>query len=487
MFWQGCDQQKTCLDKEERLMLLAPQSPVIIVGAGPAGLTAAYECLKKNLHPILLEKSGQVGGIARTESYKGYRFDIGGHRFFTHFEEIQRIWEEVLEKDFIKVPRISRIYYKNRFYNYPLSFFNALINLGPLEGLLILLSYIKAKIQPHNREDTFEEWVTHRFGRRLYQTFFKTYTEKVWGIPCSEIQSDWAAQRIKGLSLRSVLYDAMVRGNRNGAKTLIREFYYPVFGPGMLWQNMQKRIEQQGGEVHLGTEAVCMRWAGNRIQAVLAKKEGREISLSGESILSSMPLNELIRLLDPPPPEPVLKAADRLRYRDFILVGLILNKSRLFPDNWIYVHSPEVKVGRIQNFKNWSPSMIPHAGKSSLGMEYFCSEGDAIWNTPDADLVQLARQELQKLGLAREADMEDGIVFRQPKAYPVYNSDYRQNIEIIRRFLGTIENLQTIGRNGLHRYNNQDHSMITAILAIGNLLGQSNDLWAANTDPSYHE
>ncbi|MBN1568495.1 MAG: NAD(P)/FAD-dependent oxidoreductase [Acidobacteria bacterium] len=468
-------------------MVSAPRSSVLIIGAGPAGLTAAYESLKKNVHPILIEKSGLVGGIARTELYKGFRFDIGGHRFFTHFEEIQRLWEEVLQKDFIKVPRISRIYYKKRFYKYPLSLFNTISNLGALEGLLILFSYIRAKLRPHSREDTFEEWVTHRFGRRLYRTFFKTYTEKVWGIPCSEIRSDWAAQRIKGLSLRSVIYDALVRSSQNGTKTLIREFHYPVFGPGMMWESMQKRIEEQGGEVFLKTEAIRLQRSENRIGTVSAKREGKEISLSGESIISSMPLVDLIHLMDPPPPDEVLKAADRLRYRDFILVGLILNKPGIFPDNWIYVHSPEVKVGRIQNFINWSSAMVAHQGKTSLGMEYFCYEGDALWSTPDAELIQLAKEELQKLKLAPATSVEDGIVFRQPKAYPVYNNDYRENTDIIRRFLGTIDNLQTIGRNGLHRYNNQDHSMLTAIMAVGNLLGQSNDIWAANTEPSYYE
>ena len=332
-------------------MVSSPPSPIIVIGAGPAGLTAAYEAVKKNLHPILVEKSDQVGGIARTELYRGYRFDIGGHRFFTHFEEVQRIWKEVLEKDFIKVSRISRIYYKKRFYKYPLSFYNALSNLGVLEGFLILMSYLKAKMRPQEKEDTLEQWLTNRFGHRLYQTFFKTYTEKVWGMSCSHIQADWAAQRIKGLSLRSVLYDAVLRGNQNGAKTLIREFHYPIHGPGMMWQNMQQRIEQLGGEIHLNSKAVRLTYAEGKIQELIIERGGEEIHISGSSIISSIPLNELIFLLDPAAPDPVLRAAGNLRYRDFILVGLILNKPKLFPDNWIYVHSPEVKVGRIQNFK----------------------------------------------------------------------------------------------------------------------------------------
>jgi protoporphyrinogen oxidase len=468
-------------------MILEPHSSVIIVGAGPAGLTAAYESLKRNLRPTVVEKSGQVGGIARTELYRGYRFDIGGHRFFSHFEDIQRLWQEILANDFIKVPRSSRIYYKNRFYIYPLSIPNAIRNLGLWEGLVILASYIKAKLRPHTQEDTIEQWITHRFGERLYRTFFKTYTEKVWGISCSEIRSDWAAQRIKGLSLRRVLYDAISGGKHKGAKTLIREFHYPVFGPGMMWQSMQKRIEQQAGEVLLNTEAVRMNHASGRIQSIVVRQSGKEMSLSGESFISSIPLDELILLLDPPPPEPILKAAERLRYRDFILVGLIVNKSELFPDNWLYIHSPEVKVGRIQNFKNWSAAMVPDSGKTSLGMEYFCSAGDETWGMPDAELIQLAKEELEKLGLASAATVEDGIVFRQSKAYPVYNSDYRQNIQTIRSYLESIDNLQTIGRNGLHRYNNQDHSMITAIKAIANLTGETCDLWELNAESTYYE
>jgi protoporphyrinogen oxidase len=468
-------------------MILEPRSSIVIVGAGPAGLTAAYESLKRNLHPTVVEMSGQVGGIARTELYRGYRFDIGGHRFFSHFEEIQKVWQEILENDFIKVSRSSRIYYKKRFYKYPLNLPNTIRNLGLWEGILILGSYLRAKTRPHHQEDTIEEWITHRFGERLYRTFFKTYTEKVWGIPCSEIRSDWAAQRIKGLSLRRVLYDAISGGNYGRAKTLIREFHYPVFGPGMMWQSMQEKIVRQAGEVLLNAKAIRIEHVSGTVQSVLVKQAGKELTLPGSAFISSIPLDELILLLDPPPPEPVLKAARRLRYRDFILVGLIMSKARLFPDNWIYIHSPEVKVGRIQNFKNWSPAMVPDANKTSLGMEYFCSVGDETWSMPDTELIQLAKRELQKLGLASAAVVEDGIVFRQPKAYPVYDNDYRHNIQIVRSYLEMIDNLQTIGRNGLHRYNNQDHSMITAIKAVANLVGEVHDLWALNAESSYYE
>ncbi len=468
-------------------MISSPPSPIIIIGAGPAGLTAGYEAVKNKLHPIIVEKSNQVGGIARTELYHGYRFDIGGHRFFTHFKEIQHIWKEVLETDFITVNRISRIYYKNRFYKYPLSFCNALSNLGALEGVLILLSYLKAKAFPIKQEENLEQWVTNRFGQRLYQTFFRTYTEKVWGIPCSSIQADWATQRIKGLSLKSVLCDALVRGRKNGAKSLIREFHYPVHGPGMMWQNMQKWIEERGGEVRLNSRAIRFECKAGQIKSLLLNQEGKEIRFPGGSFISSVPLDELIRLLDPPPADSVLNAAENLKYRDFILVGLVLDKPQLFPDNWIYVHNPEVKVGRIQNFKNWSPAMVPDVNKTSIGMEYFCSREDEIWKTSDKDLIQLAKQEILKLGLSKQVAVEDGVVFRQPKAYPVYDHDYKRNVEIIRTFLETIDNLQTIGRNGLHRYNNQDHSMLTAKMAIANLFGEFHDLWAVNAEPSYNE
>jgi protoporphyrinogen oxidase len=468
-------------------MVWKPNSPIVVIGAGPAGLTAAYESVRKNLRPILVEKSRQVGGIARTESYRGYRFDIGGHRFFSHFEEIHRIWQELLGSDFIKVPRISRIYYNKQFYKYPLSFFDAISNLGVFEGLLILMSYIKAKIPPHEKEDTLEQWITNRFGRRLYETFFKTYTEKVWGISCGSIQADWAAQRIKGLSLRSVLYDALVGRNHNGTKTLIREFYYPQFGPGMMWESMQKQIERHGGTILLQSKAVRLQCTGDQIRRVLIANGGKEVALESGSVISSIPLDELILLLDPCPPDPVVHAAHKLRHRDFILVGLILDTPTLFPDNWIYVHSPEVKVGRIQNFKNWSAAMVPDKNKTSLGMEYFCSKGDDLWNMSDEELIQKAQKELQELGLAKASAVEDGVVFRQPKAYPVYDREYRANIQVIRSFLEKITNLQTIGRNGLHRYNNQDHSMLTALMAVRNLFGERNDLWALNTDPSYYE
>jgi protoporphyrinogen oxidase len=459
--------------------------PVVIIGAGPAGLTAAYELVKQGIQPIVLEKSDQVGGIARTETYKGYRFDIGGHRFFTKVEVVQKLWQEVMGDDFIKVPRLSRIYYRDRFFNYPLEISDTLLKLGVLESARIVLSYLKIKLIPCPQEETLEEWVTNRFGRRLFLTFFKTYTEKVWGIPCDKIQADWAAQRIKGLSLTTAVTNALFK--TNNTKTLIKEFDYPILGPGMMWERFQAAVEQQGGEVSLEAGVTRLKREGNRIQSVTVRQNGETIELSGDHFISSMPISALIQRLDPPPPDAVLQAANSLNYRAFMIVSLIVDRPHLFPDNWIYIHSPDVNVGRIQNFKNWSPAMVPDASKTCLGMEYFCNDGDDLWKMADTELLDLATRELVKLGLATADEVEDGVVLRQPKAYPVYDRDYRQHLKVIQEFLQTIENLQTTGRNGMHRYNNQDHSMLTGLLAVRNLFGEQHDLWEVNTERSYHE
>ena len=459
--------------------------PIVIIGAGPAGLTAAYELVKRDLRPILLEKADKVGGVARTETYKGYRFDIGGHRFFTKVQEVRRLWQEMLGQDFLKVPRLSRIYYQGRFFNYPLDFFNALSNLGIVESLLILLSYFKARLWPYPQEETFEEWMTNRFGQRLFKTFFKTYTEKLWGIPCHKIQADWAAQRIKGLSLTTAVANALL--GTSHAKTLINEFHYPVLGPGMMWQRFREVVESHGGQVHLNTEVVRFRREGRHVKSIIAQHDGKMIEVSGEHFISSMPLTELIARLDPPPPADVVRAARKLNHRAFVIVGLIVDRADLFPDNWIYVHSPEVKVGRIQNFKNWSAAMVPDPRKTSLGMEYFCNEGDDIWSMSDGELISLAANELAVLGLADTEDVEEGVVLRQPKAYPVYDGEYHKQRQVLKDFLLTIDNLQTIGRNGMHRYNNMDHSMRTGMLAVQNVSGANHDLWEVNEEGEYLE
>jgi protoporphyrinogen oxidase len=459
--------------------------PVIITGAGPAGLTAAYELVKRGIAPLVLEKGDKVGGIARTETYKGYRFDIGGHRFYTKVEVVQQLWLEVLGNDFIKVPRLSRIYYGGKFFNYPLSAFNTLFNLGLIESALILLSYFKIRVQPLPEETTFEQWVTNRFGERLYKTFFKTYTEKVWGIPCHQIQADWAAQRIKGLSLTTAVINALF--GSNDTKTLIKEFDYPRLGPGMMWEKFTAAVENKGGKVELNTGVIRIERDGYRVKGIVAEKNGEICQFSADHFISSMPVSALINRMEPPPPEEVLHAARSLNYRAFMIVSLVVNQPDLFPDNWIYIHTPDVQVGRIQNFKNWSPEMVPDLSKTCLGMEYFCNEDDAVWNMDDGDLIKLAAKELEDLNLAKASDVEDGVVIRQAKAYPVYDSDYRQHLQVLQDFLTKFENLQTVGRNGMHRYNNQDHSMLTGVLAVRNIDGENHNLWEVNTERSYYE
>ncbi len=460
---------------------------VIIIGAGPAGLTAAYELTKFDLCPVVLEKQDKVGGLARTENYKGFHFDMGGHRFFTKVREVKEMWQEILRDDFLRRQRLSRIYYNRKFFYYPLKPLNALAGLGIWQSLLILTSYLRWQVFPHQREDTFEEWVTNRFGKRLFETFFKTYTEKVWGISCSELRAEWAAQRIKDLSLRTALLSMFLKPQMT-IRTLIDEFHYPRLGPGMMWNAVAEEVQRRGGVVRLNCDLVQVHRTGNRIERLVISSGGREEVIRGSDFISSMPITEFIKKLDPPPPPEVLHASQKLNYRDFLTVCLIINKRDLFPDNWIYVHDPDVKVGRIQNFKNWSPDMVPDLNKTSLGLEYFCVRGGEFWNTPDDELVEIGKREVERIGLAPYSDIEDGCVVRVSHAYPIYDSAYREQLDVIRRFVDGLENFKTIGRNGLHRYNNQDHAMLTGMLAVRNLiLGEKNDLWSVNTEQEYHE
>jgi protoporphyrinogen oxidase len=465
---------------------MAPEK-VVVIGAGPAGLTAAYQLSKLGIRSVVLEKGSRVGGLARTENYKGYRIDIGGHRFFTKVGEVEALWREILGDDFLSRPRLSRIYYNRKFLLYPLRFADALSKLGPVESVLILLSYLRSQIFADRREDTFEEWVSNRFGRRLYRMFFQSYTEKVWGIPCNQISAQWAAQRIQSLSLPRAVLNAIV-GQRDGiVKSLIQEFEYPRLGPGMLWERVSEILQSCGSEVRLNADVVRVLHRNGRAVGVLIRSGGREEAIEGDAVISTMPISELVAKLDPPAPEDVRAGAGRLAYRDFLTVALIVNQSDLFPDNWIYIHSPEVRVGRIQNFKNWSLEMVPDPAKTCLGLEYFCSAGDDLWQMSDAGLIRLGAAELEHIGLVKAADVEDGFVVRQPKAYPVYTGEYQVYLERIRGFLESIANLQTVGRNGMHMYNNQDHSMLTAMLAVRNLLGEKHDVWSVNVERSYHE
>jgi protoporphyrinogen oxidase len=462
---------------------------VIVIGGGPAGLTAAYELAKADVKPIVLEKGARVGGIARTEVYRGYRLDIGGHRFFTKVPEVAAFWREVLGDDFLVRPRLSRIYYNRKFILYPLRFGDALSKLGVGQSFLVLMSYLRSRIFPYRQENTFEEWVSNRFGQRLYRIFFKTYTEKVWGIPCAQLSAEWAAQRIQNLSLPRAVLGALfgARGAQN-VKSLIEEFHYPRLGPGMLWERTQQLIVERGGEVRLNADVVKVRHDHGRATGVVVRSGAGDETIEADAVISTMPISELIAKLDPPAPADVHEGAAQLTYRDYFTVGLIVDRADVFPDNWIYIHAPEVKVGRIQNFKNWSPDMVPDPGQTFLGLEYFCNEGDELWQTSDADLIQLGTQELETMGLARAAEVRGGTVIRQLKTYPVYTGEYKEYLERIRGFLDSIPNLQTVGRNGLHMYNNQDHSMLTAMLAVKNLLGQgTHDVWSVNVERAYHE
>jgi len=458
---------------------------VVILGAGPAGLAAAHELVNSGDSPVLLEKGDKVGGIARTETYKGYYFDIGGHRFYTKIDLVDRLWREMLGGDFIKVSRISRIFYKGRFYTYPLSIINTLANLGLAESMLILLSYCKVLISPRPKEETFEQWVSNRFGKRLYRTFFKTYTEKVWGIPCSEITAEWASQRIKGLSLVSTVSNALF--GSNNTKSMISEFDYPVLGPGMMWQRFKERIDAGGGEVCLNAEALKLSHQHGLITDVTFREGESMRHLSVGHLISSVPINSLIAMLDPQPPADVVEAARSLSYRAFIIVVLIVDCEYLFPDQWIYVHSRDVLVGRIQNFKNWSAAMVPEPGKSSIGMEYYCNAEDEFWLKSDAELAAMAARELALLGLASADDVLDSFVVRQPFAYPVYDRDYDKHLRILRDFISTIGNLQSIGRSGMHRYNNMDHSLLTGVLAARNIGSAQHNLWEMNEESQYLE
>jgi protoporphyrinogen oxidase len=465
---------------------------VVIAGAGPAGLTAAYQLCKEKIPSVVLEKDNVVGGISRTVNYKGYLFDIGGHRFFTKVKAVDDMWREVLgEKRFLRRSRLSRIYYNKKFFYYPLKASNALLGLGILNSFRMLGSYIKAQIFPIRSERSFEDWISNRFGKRLYKTFFKTYTEKVWGIPCNEISADWAAQRIKGLSLISTIKNALlttqIKDKSDIIKTLIDAFDYPEKGPGQMWEMVADSIQQNGSCLRMNSDVEKIHHAGGKITAFDVKSDGKVETVEGTHFISSMPMQELIRKFEPAVPDYVLAAADQLGYRDFLTVSLIIKKADLFQDNWIYIHDPEVKVGRIQNFKNWSPAMVPDPSKTCLGLEYFCFEGDGLWTMSDEDLIALGTKELAALGLVDPNDVEDGAVVRMPKAYPVYDGVYVEAVNTIRDYLMGMPNLYLVGRNGMHKYNNQDHSMLTAMLSVKNILGARYDVWGVNVDNEYHE
>jgi len=472
---------------------------VAIIGAGPAGLTAAYLLTKAGLTVTVIEKDPvHVGGISRTVEHEGFRFDIGGHRFFSKSKEVVDLWNEILPHDFIDRPRMSRIYYQGKFYSYPLRAFEALRNLGIIRSALCMASYAKAKLFPIKQVGSFEDWVVNQFGRKLYTIFFKTYTEKVWGMPCDSMSADWAAQRIKGLSLGKAVLDGVKRSlglNKRpndgmGAKTLLEHFRYPRLGPGMMWEAARDRVVEGGNHVLMGhalkqlhLDQVTGRWRMTATTSV-----GEMTTINAAHVISSAPMRELAGRIHPVPL--TLGNALSLNYRDFLTVALMIRSEDLFPDNWIYIHDPRVKVGRVQNFRSWSPEMVPDPDIACVGLEYFCFEGDGLWSSSNEELIALATREMELMGLIQGEQVVGGAVVRQEKAYPVYDEAYAANVAAMREELEeNYPTLHLVGRNGMHRYNNQDHAMMTAMLTVRNILAGTRvfDIWGVNEDAEYHE
>jgi len=474
----------------------ADRADVAIIGAGPAGLTAAYLLTRAGKRVTVIEKDPvYVGGISRTVEHEGFRFDIGGHRFFSKSREVVDLWNEILPDDFIERPRMSRIYYEGKFYSYPLRAFEALFNLGVWRSTLCMASYARWKLFPKKETRSFQDWTINQFGAKLFGIFFKTYTEKVWGMACDEISADWAAQRIKGLSLGGAVLDGLKRSlglNKTpndgmATKTLLESFRYPRQGPGMMWDAARDHVVAGGNHVLMGHALKQLSQDSDGWRVATSGPDGERV-IHADHVISSAPMRELAGRIHPLPAS--LPDALDLKYRDFLTVALMIRSPDLFPDNWIYIHDSKVKVGRIQNFRSWSPEMVPDPELACVGLEYFCFEGDGLWTMSDADLVALATREMGILGLCDPATVEGGVVVRQEKAYPVYDDAYAEHVLAMRQELETAyPTLHLVGRNGMHRYNNQDHAMMTAMLTVRNILAGSRqyDVWAVNEDAEYHE
>ena len=472
---------------------------IVIVGAGPAGLTAAFELVRAGhaSEVTVLESTDVVGGISQTVQRDGWRFDIGGHRFFTKVGAVNELWSEMLAPEtMLDRPRQSRILYRGKLYDYPLVPMNALRNLGPIEAVRCVASYLWARVRPPKNQDNLEGFYAARFGWRLYQHFFKTYTEKVWGVPPSELSADWGAQRVKDLSIVRAVWEAMkpkrLRRSRDASHavtSLIEEFKYPKFGPGMMWEIAADKVTAAGVRLEFDRNVTRIVHDGDSAREVRAvDSEGREHVYPCTHVISSMPLGALCQAMEPPIDTPTGEAAAELGYRDHLTVALVVGREHSFSDNWIYVHDPDVEVGRVQNYGSWSPFMVKE-GRTCLGLEFFVNEGDGMWNKSDEDLIAQGTRELVHLGLIDHASsVERGYVVRMPKAYPVYDEHYQAHVSTMRKWLSAnTPNVYPCGRNGMHKYNNQDHSMFTAMLSVENILGANHDVWAVNVEEEYHE
>jgi len=463
---------------------------LVIVGAGPAGLAAAHAAVAAGAGVVVLEQLDRVGGLARTLTFRSSRFDIGPHRFYTRNREVDRLFRSVLGEDLVEVPRLTRILHGRRFFNYPLTPLNALRGVGPLRSAAILASYAAAQLRRRlsPREPvSFEDWVVDRFGRRLFATFFQSYTEKVWGLPCSQIGAAWAAQRIKGLSLAAAIRQSLLGRRAGGAKSLVESFAYPRLGAGQLYEKLAAGVVRAQGAVALGSRVVAIRREGARVRSVeCLDAAGRRTLVEGRQFLLSAPLTEFVRMLRPAPPPAVLAACDALGYRHHIGVNLLV-EGQPFPDNWIYVHAREVAMARVANYRNFSPAMAGD-GLSPLTVEYFASAGDALWTAPDEALLARAARELRQLGLLPPEAIRGGFVVRSPQAYPLIDLASEGHVRTVKAWLDGLENLLPIGRSGMFKYNNQDHAMFTGLLAARHVLGLGPfDPWRVNIDAEYLE
>lgn len=463
--------------------------PVGIVGAGPAGITAAYMLCKNGVGNVVFEADAQVGGLAKTLKRGKYRCDIGPHRFFTKNKEVEKLWRETLADELQSVKRLTRIYYRGKFFHYPLKAMNALFGLGLLRSFSVLASYFRSRISPRKPEVSFEDWVSNRFGHKLFTIFFKTYTEKLWGIPCTELSSEWAAQRIRKLSLGKAVWNALGFGKKKSVTSLIDEFLYPRLGAGQMYEAIAEKAKGLGAEFRTSQEITEIRHDGEgRVISLIAETtDGKMVEQEVSHLVSSMPFTELALRLSPKPTEDVLEAARSLGYRSIVTATLILNVEEIIPDNWIYIHAPEVQAGRMQVYKNWSKDMVPDKENNVIAFEYFTFEGGDFWYSPDEKILEIAKEDYEKLGFPGSGGIIDGFVTRYAKAYPMYQGDYREAFEKIRAYVDSFENLYPVGRYGQFRYNNMDHSILTSFLAVRRLLGEDVDPWSVNEEAEYHE